>query len=313
MADFYESIYNTELKERFMNTLDLDQYPPRWWERVFEKSKMFEKKNDKDLYSFTVPEIIEFYKFLDIGTLAPLIIYNTNLVKYGQWALDENLVVDGQNHFDVIDNEILASCLNNIKVRQSVLSYEDFIHIIRREIINDLDKFVFFCLFEGIKGVNYQEILELKMSDIDESNQMVSLCSGRSMYVSKDFIAICRRADDQKEYIGLTEKDKKMPLIPSVYIYKEKCISQGVDKARSIYRTITRNTYSVDSLNNVVSSKSLRDSGMIYYLNQRARKLDVPVEELMYDLDNWKDIAEKYQFNTDTRKRWLLQYKDVLQ
>lgn len=312
MPDFYSEVYNRENKEWFLESIDLTQYPPRWWERVFEKSNMFEKIKDKDLYNFTTPDIIEFYKFLDIGTITPLIIYNTNLIRYAQWALNENLIVDGQNHFDELTSEILATCLNVTKTEQSILSYDTFVDLINRKIVNDQDKFIFFCLFEGIKGKNYQEIVDMKMSDIDENNLSVHLSSGRNVSVSPDFINICKKADKQTVYVGIVGNEIERNLVPGNNIVKEKSNSQGKNLNRTVYNTIVRNIAAVFELADVVTAKSIRDSGLIYYLNKRADKLGVSVSELMYDLNNWQDLIDKYQFNPDTRKRWLLQYKDFL-
>ena len=311
MPDFYSEVYNQENKEWFIKSIDLSQYPPRWWERVFEKSNMFEKIKNKDLYSFTTPDIIEFYKVLDIGTITPLIIYNTNLVKYAQWALNENLIVDGQNHFDELTSDMLATCLNVTKTQQSILSYDTFMDLINRKIVNDQDKFIFFCLFEGIKGKNYQEIVDMKMADIDEDNLLVHL-SSRDVGVSSDFINICKKADKQTVYVGLVGNEIERNLVPGSNIVKEKSNSQGKDLNRTVYNTIVRNIATVFELADVVTAKSIRDSGLIYYLNKRADKLGVPVSELVYDLNNWQDLVDKYQFNPDTRKRWLLQYKDFL-
>lgn len=312
MADFYNEVYNQENKEWFLKSIDLSQYPPRWWERVFEKSFMFEKIKNKDLYNFTTPDIMEFYKFLDIGTLAPLIIYNSNLVKYAQWALNESLIIDGQNHFNELTSDILVNCLNITKTQQSILSYETFMDLINRKIVNDQDKFIFFCLFEGIKGKNYQEIVDMKLSDIDEDNLIIHLSSGRDVNVSREFIEICKKADKQTIYVGLIGNEIERKLVPGAGIIKEKSNSQGKDLNRTVYNAIVRNIASVFELADVVTAKSIRDSGLIYYLNKRAEKLDVPVSELVYNLDNWQDLIDKYQFNPDARKRWLLQYKDFL-
>ena len=312
MANFYSEVYNQENKEWFLKSIDLSQYPPRWWERVFEKSYMFEKIKNKDLYNFTTPDIMEFYKFLDIGTLAPLIIYNSNLVKYAQWALNESLIIDGQNHFNELTSDILVNCLNVTKTQQSILSYEAFMDLINRKIVNDQDKFIFFCLFEGIKGKNYQEIVDMKLSDIDEDNLVVHLSSGRDINVSREFIEICKKADKQTIYVGLIGNEIERKLVPGVTIIKEKSNSQGKDLNRTVYNAIVRNIASVFELADVVTAKSIKDSGLIYYLNKRAEKLDVPVSELVYNLDNWRDLIDKYQFNPDARKRWLLQYKDFL-
>lgn len=312
MANFYSEIYNQENKEWFIGSIDLTQYPPRWWERVFEKSNMFEKMKGKDLYNFTTPDIIEFYKFLDIGTITPLIIYNTNLVKYAQWALNENLITDGQNHFDELTSEILATCLNVTKTQQSILSYDTFMDLITRKIVNDQDKFIFFCLFEGIKGKNYQEIVDMKVSDIDEDNLSVHLSSGRDVSVSRDFVNVAKKADRQVIYVGLVGNEIERALVPGSNIIKEKSNSQGKDLNRTVYNAIVRNIATVLELADVVTAKSIRDSGLIYYLNKRAEKIGVPVSELVYDLNNWQDLIDKYQFNPDTKKRWLLQYKDFL-
>lgn len=315
MINFKKEIYNQEIKERFLNSIDLSQYPPRWYERVFEKTYLFEKSKNKDLYAFTTPEIIEFYKFLDVGTITPLIVYNTNLLRYAQWALNEHLVFDGMNHFDEINTEMLKECLNVVKTQQSILSYDKFMILINQQLLNDQDKYIFYCLFEGIKGKNYQELINLKMSDIDEKNCIAHLCTGRDIYVAPKFIEICKMADAQTEYVNLVDNDEKpltRRLLPGDTILKEKHNSRGRQIGRRVYMTLVRNANYVYDLSIVITGKSIRDSGLIYYLNKRAEKLDVSVEELLYDIDNCKDIIEKYQLNLITRKRWILQYKEYL-
>lgn len=312
MADFItDKIYNQETKERFLNSIDLVQYPPRWWERLFEKTYMFENAKQKDLYAFTVLDIREFYKYLDIGTITPLIVYNTNLIKYAQWALNENLIFDGQNHFTEIDNVVLATCLSTDKTLESIFSYEKFTWLLNT-LVNDQDKFIFFCLFEGIKGKNYQDIVDMKLSDIDQDNMCVRLNSGRTVYVSKDFINIAIKANEQRVYVSPGNSDQERTLIPGDTILKEKHNSNRININRTVYNTIVRNIAAINGLNEVISAKSIRDSGLIYYLKRRAEKLNISVEELMYAPDLWSDLKDKYQFNLQTRKRWLLQYKNIL-
>ena len=312
MADFRTEVYNQKNKEWFLSSIDMNQYPPRWWERVFEKSILFEKEKNKDLYNFTTPDILEFYKFLDIGTLTPLIIYNTNLIKYAQWALNENLVSDGQNHFDELDNELLMTCVSVIKVKQSILSYEQFNDLIDRRILNEQDKFIFFCLWEGIKGKDYSEIIDMKMVDINRADSSVKLSSGRTVYVSKRFIQIAEAADQQKEYTTLGNNNNITPLIPDVTIFKEKHNSRGVNKSRTVYNTLVRNINTIDELSGTVSAKTIRDSGLIYYLNNRADKLGIPARELLYSLENCQDLIDKYNLNPLVRKRWILEYSEFL-
>ena len=140
MSNFFADVYNKEIKERFLQEIDIKQYPFRWWERIFEKSVIFEEQRGKDLYSFTVSEIREFYMYLNVG-LEPLIVANTNLIKYGNWALANNMIIDGQNHFDELDNEILNTCVNKALLERSVLTFDKFEEMIRG-FINDQDKYI---------------------------------------------------------------------------------------------------------------------------------------------------------------------------
>lgn len=310
MSDFICKVYNKELKDRFLKDINISQYPPRWWERVFEKVYPFEKQKNKDLCEFTTPEIIEFYKFLDVASLESLIVYNVNLVKYGQWAMNNNLLSDNQNHFSELDNDVLFSCVNANKLENSVFNLEEFKDIIY-SIKNDQDKFVFFCLFEGIKGKNYEDIINMKLSDIDMKNKTVKLHSGRTVSVSTDFITIAINANDQKIYENYGEKNIQRNLVPSDKIYKEKSNSNGVDTPRTVYNTIVRNFKELGRAD-FTSNKMIRNSGLIYYLNRRSDELQIPVKDLLYSPEKVKDIFEKYNFNIQTRVRFLLIYGQFL-
>lgn len=312
MTDFRTDVYNKENKERFLASVGIDKYPNRWWERLFEKSNDLEEYRGKDLFCFTTNEILEFYKILEAKTLSPLLVVNINLMKYGDWGLSEHLVVDGQNHFREIDKELLMQCISKVRLQNSLLlgnSFKEFIN----ELYNDQDKYIFWCLYEGIKGKNYEEIINLKMDDIDESKGIVHTCTGRKVKVSQDFINICKIADKETVYISINEKMIEKPLKISGCIYKEKSNSRSIDIKRSVYAAISRNiSYFLN--NSSISSKTIRDSGLIMALNERAEKYNMTVRELL-SVDNVKyceDIIYKYNFNIDVKARFCTEYQDYL-
>lgn len=307
-SNYKSEVYNQEIKDMFIDWIDIEKYPPRWWERVFEKTKILEEKYGKDLFNFTTEQIIEFYKFLDINSLESLMIYNINLIKYGNWALGQHLIIDGQNHFSEISNENLAACVNASDLNKSILDYKDLRQLMG-QLYNDQDRFIFFCLFEGIKGKDYCEILNLKMSDIDGNK--VKLIN-RTIMVNENFAAVAKEADREMEYITLTQRPIK--LIPSITIYKEKYNSQGIDPGRTIYSTLIRGIQ-MAGISSSVNASSIYNSGLIYYLNQLATKEEVTVETLLEDFDyreKVKPILNKYKFNINMKKRFMLKYKEYL-
>lgn len=305
---FKSEIYNPDIKAMFIDWIDLSKYPPRWWERVFEKTYILENKYNKDLANFTTEQIIEFYKFLDVNSLESLMVYNINLIKYGNWALGEHIIVDGQNHFSEINNEHLAACINTLELGKSILTYKELRQLMG-QLYNDQDRFIFFCLFEGIKGKDYAEILALKMSDIN-GNQVQLI--DRTITVSDDFVAIAKEADKELEYITLTQRP--IELIPSLTIYKEKFNSRGIDPGRTIYSTLVRGIQMAGATSAITTS-SIYNSGLIHYLNKLATDQKVSVETLLEDMKYRtmvQPILDKYRFNINIKKRFMLKYKEYL-
>lgn len=305
---FKSEIYNPDIKAMFIDWIDLSKYPPRWWERVFEKTYILENKYNKDLANFTTEQIIEFYKFLDVNSLESLMVYNINLIKYGNWALGEHIIVDGQNHFLEINNEHLAACINTLELGKSILTYKELRQLMG-QLYNDQDRFIFFCLFEGIKGKDYAEILALKMSDIN-GNQVQLI--DRTITVSDDFVAIAKEADKELEYITLTQRP--IELIPSLTIYKEKFNSRGIDPGRTIYSTLVRGIQMAGATSAITTS-SIYNSGLIHYLNKLATDQKVSVETLLEDMKYRtmvQPILDKYRFNINIKKRFMLKYKEYL-
>ena len=301
--------YNEDIKNRFMEYIDLSKYPPKWWDYVFDKSSVFEEMYGRDLYDFSTSNIIEFLKYLELGNINSLVVYKINLGKYAEWAVSQNLVADNQIHFNEITMELLNSCISRARIDNAILSYDTIRNI---HFVNSRDAFIFWSLFEGIKGKDFEEIINLKIEDFDEATQTVRLCTGRVIPVSDRFIYICKAANVEKTYIGLNDKGYVVNLKPSEYIYKERDNSRGINKARGVYKTIIRNMEYLKDLNKGITAKSIRDSGLIYYLNKRADEYGITVNELLHDLPKCQDIIDKYNFNILTRVRWMMMYEDYL-
>lgn len=308
MANFFTEIYNQEYKERFLDVIGLDKYPDRWWERLFEKTRLFERKYDKDLYAFTTSEILEFYKFLEVNSIESLMVYNMNLIKYGDWALSNNLIFDGQNHFAEIDLKVLNNCIAKGSLYMSILTYDQLIETCNR-LNNAQDKYIMCCLFEGIKGKDFTDITRLKLSDINMENKTATLPSGRTIPVSESFIYLCMDANKETDYIRAD--GKLMPLQPSDTIYKEKNNSRSIDIGRSVYSTICRNI-DLAGLGKSISGNSIFQSGMIHYFNKEAKRLNISVKQLLDDPIARESVVNKFGFNVNNKSRFLLKYEDFL-
>ena len=147
------------------------------------------------------------------------------------------------------------------------------------------------------------------MSDIDMENKTATLPSGRTIPVSNDFINLCIITNEEVDYIR--SDGNAMPLQPSDTIYKEKSNSRSMDVGRNVYAAICRNV-DLAGLGKSVTANSIFQSGMIHYLNKKAKALGITVKQLLDDPVARESVINKFGFNINNKGRFLLKYEDFL-
>lgn len=296
-------MYNEELKQRFINSIDLAQYPDRFWDRVFAKAELLEKKNEKDICNFSTKELIEYYKSFESSSAVSLNVTNINLRKYAQFCLQNGLINDGQNHFYEIDMAQLQNCINANVQGSGIVTLEFLQHDILPYLLSEKDKFIFMSFFEGITGYNYVDLINLKISDIDMKNKTVNGCP-----VSDVFINAAIEADKELEY-ARNEKTI-IKFIPSDTIFKdtEKSMSYEPETKRiNIGKVVTRNIDRI-GIGRKITPTSLVVSGTINYINKLADIHNVSGKDVLYDDKLFELIKKKYNFNRNVRKGFIIRY-----
>ena len=151
---------NKDWKDKFVEETDND-YAIKYFKLISE----YEDRKDKDLSSFSIGEIIDFYKILSSRSFTFLANCNYSLVRYTRWCLHNSLVPDGQNHYDEIDDSIIMECLNHHAIENSIISYEDLIK--QEDILENVsDACLVQAVFEGVCGVGYAELSNLHINQI---------------------------------------------------------------------------------------------------------------------------------------------------
>lgn len=136
-------MYNEELKQRYIREKrETTIIGLNFLERQFINIAGYEEELGKDLSNFTTPEIIEYYKILGSRSLESLIVINSQYSMYTQWCLQQNLVLDSQNHYLEMNNDILLQCLNQTIIDKSIVTREEFLDLIH-QLPNYRDQFIF--------------------------------------------------------------------------------------------------------------------------------------------------------------------------
>lgn len=291
-------MYNEEIKKMYIIEKESTTSTPEGYlKRAFNRSKYFEEKLDKDICSFTSYEILDFYKTINMTSLESLIVLNSHFSVYTQWCMQKNMVSDCQNHFLEMNNDILTTCVNTTSLEKSIITREK-LYVWMNILENPGDAFVMFCLFEGIKGKEFCEISNMKMSDF--SGNKVKLCTGRQMIVSDKFVELAKLTDMTMEYHAISKSNTKIyPLEEKGFILKDfsNCQDDISDyqRGRRIYKKFLR-IYDMLEVGAYMKPNSLVESGKIDFINRRAKELGMSGKDYLYS-EHVYEVEEKYEYD----------------
>ena len=166
---------------------------------LFSRIAPTEETLGKDLYDFSVAEILDYYRYYNTSSLGSLMVMNNQYKLYTAYAISLKVVKDNQNHYAEIDNTTLMSCVHKGLAEAKVITRDKLIEILESsDIENVSDKVIALALFEGIGGKNLTELTHMEPWDIDVPSKTVKLCSGRELKISDRLIEYC--LDSANEY-----------------------------------------------------------------------------------------------------------------
>jgi hypothetical protein len=307
-----EKLYNKELKLQFIKEKNQEAVlPNNYLERQFYKASSMERELDKDVSNFTVYEIIEYYKLLNLNVLESLIVMNSEFSMYTQWCLQKSLVSDNQNHFLEVTNDVLLVCLNKAVFNMKIISRETVLKWVE-QLPNPKDQFVLLGLFEGLKGKDFCELARLRLEDIDDN--IAHLCTGRSIKLSDELIEIIEDCIKEDMYYSITGSEKKVTkLLDNGYIIKDypnaRMDVSDFQIGRKIYNGITRTLNYFDALK-YMSANSISESGKLHMIKERARELGMTNKDYIFS-NYMSEVENKFDSNIVKSLFWK-KYEDFL-
>ena len=304
--------YNSELKIQYIEEKSKEVIiSNNYLECQFNKTCKFEEELNKDLSNFTVYEIVEYYKMLNISSFDTLFVMNSQFSMYTQWCLQKSLVKDNQNHFLEMTLEHLKDCLNKALVNMKIVSRDTILNWVD-QLPNPKDQFVLLGLFEGLKGKDFCELSKLRPEDI--KGNIATLCTEREIELSDRLLKIISDCVVEDKYYSISGNGTKvMPLVDKGFIIKDYPNARGdvsdFQLGRKIYNSITRILNYFDVLN-FMTANSIAESGKLQMIKEKAKELNMTCKDYIYS--NYIIEVEK-KFNSKiVRSIFWLKYDDYL-
>ncbi|GAA0835973.1 hypothetical protein GCM10008915_23400 [Bifidobacterium pullorum subsp. gallinarum] len=322
---YEQGLFNRDQKEMFLKGLNLNTRAA--YERVLNRAKILEEQFDKDLYDFNIYEVERLISYLNPGTLSSVIASTSIIQNYIRWGIEQDLRVDNLNPLDAIVGDHFYSKF--IDTSNKTIFKKDEIDDITRGLVNFQDSAIVHCIFEGIAGKRYSEILNLRKQDINESTKEVTLTNevnekentSRILKVSDDLINMLLKAVNETIYYknnGHPSENIKAPtanLTESDFVFRNSMLNtKGLNRAD--YHLIFRRLKKVAEWNKqpYLTGINIRNSGMLYFAYRqyyKSRKLSKPEIDAVCAQFNIPKLKNKEDYHTTRLRKDFLNVEKI--
>ena len=303
VADKY---YNQDFKQQYLNDNESRNiYLKSNVDLLFRRIAPTEALLGKDLYDFSVEEILGYYKYLLTPSLESLMIMNNQYKLYVAYAIRKGMVKDNQNHYDEIDMPTLNTCVYMGLANAKIISRKDLIDILESsDVENVSDKVIALALFEGVCGKELRELTLLEPQDIDKKTNIATLDGGRKLKLSDKLVGWCFESADEYVYYNSMNKMGNKSYQKSDSRVIKRLSNSTVDTIHQRHKTINRRLDHLIDITgcNAFGVGALKESGrleMIKNLCKQGIELDLALQD--------KDMEYRYG-RISSRKRYCLKY-----
>jgi len=269
-------------------------------ERIFNSTELVENQFNKDVSEFNQIEVLELLKSYNSSSPRRLMSNCKFLSDYYIWCSQVEKLVSGIiNPFDksitdnMIDNIIPKEDLN-----KKYFTKEYLIEELNDKVPDVTNQFIAYALFNGI---TVEELINLKIGDLDFDNNKVKLITGREIIVDTLFKHLMINANDQTQYFadGIEIEDirKRYTYGESDYVIK-KCGVKECDAVRPLYINFRIRKIKEQMENEFISLSTLYKNGLVNYIKEQFAKKNVSLKDAILHPINGK----LYTYDEETQQ-----------
>jgi hypothetical protein len=279
--------YNNERKLRYLEKCRFSELTIPVIEQWLSKAAVVEANLGKDLAEFNRNEIVNLYKSFNSRSKQTLKTVTYFFSDYYSWCLGEGYISNKSviNHYDpnmaksIIDEVIPIELVEDKFYRkQEVYDYLD-------KIYDKANQFALYAVFSGCLGTQGEDILNLKMSDIDENNKTAKLYSGITIKIDDLFIKLAKQANSQTQYIpqeGSSNQFGRLDYSDGIFILK----SCGYNTPETPLSYIAfQQRYAVirkQVKNRFVNPNNTYNNGLVNYVKERFEEMGVSLYDGLF-------------------------------
>ena len=301
-------MYNKELKERFI-TLKYAKSTQKMVSYLFQKTNSMEVQLNKDVYQFNNDEVAMLMNQLELGSTNSARSQSSYLKKYVAFCIQHGYLETKINLFDKYNSQNMDRYVNQIAKRKRFIKDEEELNKILNICKNPQDKVIIALLFEGVSGVHFEELVNLKKTDVegnlliltrDDGTERILEVKYRTIEIIKD--AIVKDLYYPNNGKGTSSRREYMPIHDTEYVLRPAMHGDNNGKLNHIVINSRVKRIAEEYKNPHLNPRNIWMSGMIQLAKELKAELGRDLEKEEYEKINerfGKDIKYQYQTRKD--------------
>lgn len=166
--------------------------------KVMKKIDLYESIVGKSIYNYTIEMYKDILGDFRASSVSSLNSYFSVIKKYIEYSMDkrDNVNLD----YKLITSKEMEKLVNKVAHDDRYITRDELTELISNA-INPQDMALLILIFEGVRGVDYDDIRLLKTKDIDFNNGVIHLKNKDIKVESQLFLSIIKEATKQLEYV----------------------------------------------------------------------------------------------------------------
>lgn len=307
--------YNSKYKKAFVKECVQNEKTSELYDWLFDKSYDCEQKRGHDLFDF---DLVQYHELFASFNHTSVDTYLSMIRTYNNWALKNRLTKRESNILH--PGSLTEGYKESLGKEKIAIDYPFILALIGegdsktgiQPLKNVQDKLLVYLLFLGVRGEKCQELINLKMSDIDTGNKAMTLNTGkgsRKVKIDQKAIKLIKESRKESVYnrysVDLEQKNNKegYALENTAYLFRKSSVGKKNNKKTVSESTLTHRIIAIQKhLNLKITMNDIKRVGQVH-IYSLLKKRDGYVNK-----KNARPLFEKYDFldKGDIRKYQLL-------
>lgn len=291
-------MYNPVQKDRYLSICKYEESTKELIRRIFTSIELEEKIFQKDISLFNQDEVYDLLVSLNSKSRNRLKSVCVFLSDYFTWCYKEGLTFDINDPFDkYFTDTIIQKIIPVEKLDKKFFSKKEILDYLDN-ILDISNKFLVYCLYKGIK---FDEIVNLKIGDLNYKDRTISLNTGRIVIVDELFANLLIETNNQTHYYPYgTDIDNQFGRYTygqSDFVFK----TCGVKESKQIKMGVFLNRLRVikeQCENDFISVSTLYKNGLYNYIKERCEGMGITLKQAFFEQKN----LTRYTYEESTQK-----------